>query len=78
MHRDWITAGKTNGIVYICGNEEGRRRMHRANERVDVMPGYSLRVELLDTIKEQTRDEFNRARTDRDAAASMIGPGSRP
>ena len=38
MHREWIIAGKTSGLVYICGNEEGRRRIQRANERVNVMP----------------------------------------
>lgn len=62
MHRDWITAGKTTGLVYICGNEEGRRRIQRANGRVNVMPGYSLRIELLDWIKAQTHAEFERTR----------------
>jgi hypothetical protein len=27
-----------------------------------VLPGYSLRIELLDTIKAETRAEFERAR----------------
>lgn len=27
LHRDWLWDKKTNGIVYICGNEEGRRRV---------------------------------------------------
>ncbi|MGO9498151.1 MAG: hypothetical protein ACLQA5_15810 [Solirubrobacteraceae bacterium] len=62
LHRDWLWDKKTNGIVYICGSEEGRRRIRRANERVDVMPGYSLRIELLDTIKTEARAEFGRAR----------------
>ena len=62
LHRDWLWDKKTNGIVYICGNEEGRRRIQRANGRVDVMPGYSLRIELLDMIKTQTCAEFERAR----------------
>jgi hypothetical protein len=70
MHRDWIAAGKTNGLVYICGNEEGRRRIERANGRVNVMPGYSLRIELLDTIKAQTRAEFERIRSAYDADAA--------
>jgi hypothetical protein len=70
MHREWITAGKTNGLVYICGNEEGRRRIHRANGRVNVRPGFSLRIELLDTIKAQTRAEFERARAGGEAAAA--------
>ena len=70
LHRDWLWDRKTNGIVCICGNEEGRRRIQRANRRVDVMPGYSLRIELLDMIKAQTRAEFERARAGGDATAA--------
>ncbi len=70
MHRDWITAEKTNGIVYICANEEGRRRIRRANGRVNVMPGSSLRIELLDTITAEARVEFERARAGGEAAAA--------
>lgn len=70
LHRDWLWDKKTNGIVYICGNEEGRRRIERANARVDAMPGNGLRVELLDAIKAQTRAEFDRARAGGDAAAA--------
>ncbi|MGZ4219420.1 MAG: hypothetical protein ACXVHB_28320 [Solirubrobacteraceae bacterium] len=62
LQRSWLAVRKTTGIVYVCGNEEGRRRIERANERVDVMLGYRLRIELLDTIKAQTRAEFERAR----------------
>ena len=53
LHRDWLRDKKTN-----------RRRLHLRRtrkagvafsaliERVDVMPGYRLRIELLDTIKD--------------------------
>ncbi|MGZ6623087.1 MAG: hypothetical protein ACXVHD_26100, partial [Solirubrobacteraceae bacterium] len=37
LQRSWLAVRKTTGIVYVCGNEEGRRRIERANERVDVM-----------------------------------------
>ena len=70
LHHDWLRGKKTNSVVYICANEEGRRRIQRANERVDVMPGYRLRIELLGTIKEQTRAEFERARANGEAAAA--------
>ena len=70
LHRDWLWDKKTTGIVYICGSEEGRRRIRRANHRIDVMPGYRLRIELLDTITTQTRAEFERARASGDAAAA--------
>ena len=70
LPRAWPRERKTTGIVYICGTEEGRRRIQRANQRVDVMPGYHLRIELLGTIKEQTRAEFERARAGSEAAAA--------
>ena len=70
LHRGWLWDKKTTGIVYICGSEEGRRRVRRANQRVDVMPGYSLRIELLDTIKAETRAQFERARAGGEAAAA--------
>jgi hypothetical protein len=70
LHRDWLRERKTTGIVYICGNEEGRRRIWRANKRVDVMPGYSLRIELLDTIKAETRAASERAEASSDAGST--------
>ena len=70
LHRDWLSDKKTKGIVYICGSEESRRRIQRANQRVDVMPGYRLRIDLLETITAETRAEFERARTSREAAAA--------
>ncbi len=70
LHRAWLRDKKTTGIVYICGSEEGRRRIRRANQRADVMPGYSLGIELLDTIKAETRAEFERARAGGEAAAA--------
>ena len=68
LHRDWLWDKKTNGIVYISGSEQGQRRIHRANLRVDVMPGYRLRVDLLDTVIAQTRAEFERSRAGAAAA----------
>ena len=56
--------------MYVCGNQEGRRRIQRADVRVDVIPGYRLRIELLDTIKVETRAEFERARPGGKAAAA--------
>jgi hypothetical protein len=61
---------KTNGIVYICGNEAGSRRIPRVNERVNVTPGYCRRLELLDAIKAETRAGFERDRADGEAAAA--------
>lgn len=70
LHRAWISARKTTSLVYICGNEQGRRRIQRADERVNVISGYHLRIELVGTIKEQTRGEFERSRVLADASAA--------
>ena len=56
LHRDWIWAGTTNGVMYVCGDDEGRRRIERAGKRV----GLRVRIEMLDTIKAQARAEFER------------------
>ena len=53
LHDDWIRGGKIGGVIYICGNEEGQRRVERSADRVAPF-GRKLRLELLDTIKEQT------------------------
>lgn len=53
LHDDWIRGGQIGGVIYICGNEEGQRRVERSAQRVAPF-GHKLRLELLDTIKEQT------------------------
>src|SRR5581483_1740443 len=62
LHRDWISSKKTISVVYICGDEKGRRRVARASQRVDVIPGYRLRIELLDAVKAETVAAFERKR----------------
>ncbi len=69
LHRAWIAAGKTTSLVYVCGNEEGRRRIQRANERIDVVSGHRLRIELLASIKAQTQVAFDQSRTVHKAVA---------
>jgi hypothetical protein len=34
LHDDWICGGKIGGVIYICGNEEGQRRVARSAHRV--------------------------------------------
>jgi hypothetical protein len=53
LHDDWILGGNTGGVIYICGDDEGQRRVERSANRVAPF-GRKLRLELLDTIKEQT------------------------
>jgi hypothetical protein len=71
LHASWITSGKSGGVIYICGDEEGQRRVQRSAERVGSF-GRKLRLELLDTIKQQTivaREAVRRERADQSSAA---------
>jgi len=70
LHLGWLIARKTSGLLYVCGDEEGFRRIERAGQRVGLYRSDPhLRVELLDTIKAQTRAEFERGRAVGTAAA---------
>ena len=67
----WIMARKTNGIVYICGDQEGARRIERAGERVGLyLSDKYLRIELLGTIKTQTAAAYQTARTTAEPTAA--------
>jgi hypothetical protein len=70
LHLRWIIARKSAALIYICGDEEGCRRIERAGRRVGLYPtSRSLRIELLDTIKAQTLTEFEQSRARSQAAA---------
>jgi len=70
LHLGWLIARKTSGLLYVCGDEEGFRRIERAGQRVGLYRSDPhLRLELLDTIKAQTRAEFERGRAVGTAAA---------
>jgi hypothetical protein len=72
LHASWITSGKSGGVIYICGDEEGQRRVQRSAERVGSF-GRKLRLELLDTIDEQTIGAYKAARSEH-AVRSSAGP----
>lgn len=69
LHDDWILGGNTGGVIYICGDEQGQRRVERSANRVAPF-GRKLRLELLDTIKEQTVAAYEASRSGRAAGAS--------
>jgi hypothetical protein len=69
LHDDWIRGGQIGGVIYICGNEESQRRVERSAQRVAPF-GRKLRLELLDTIKEQTIAAREAPRSGRAAGAS--------
>ena len=71
LHDDWVLGGNTGGVIYICGDEEGQRRVERSANRVAPF-GRKLRLELLDTIKQETiaaRQAVRRERADQSCAA---------
>ena len=74
LHDDWIRGGQIGGVIYICGNEEGQRRVERSAQRVAPF-GHKLRLELLDTIKEQTIAAREAVRSER-AAGPSAAPAS--
>ena len=69
LHDDWVLGGNTGGVIYICGDEEGQRRVERSANRVAPF-GRRLRLELLDTIKEQTVAAYEASRSGCAAGAS--------
>ena len=55
LHVGWLVARKSNALIYICGDQEGYRRIERAAEKVGLVTTEGLlRLEMLDTIKDQT------------------------
>jgi len=65
LHLGWIVARKTDAVIYICGDKEGCRRIERAGERIGLnQADRRFRIELLDTIKEQTLASYEQKRVD--------------
>ena len=70
LHQGWIISRRTDAVIYICGDHEGRRRIERASERIGLYRGdRRFRIELLDTIKAQTLASYEQKRVDQAAAA---------
>jgi hypothetical protein len=74
LHDDRSRGGKSGGVIYICRDEEGQRRVERSAKRVASF-GRKLRLEMLDTIKEQTVGAREASQSGRAAGASA-GPAS--
>lgn len=80
-HAVWRGTGKTNGVYYVCGDEDGRRRIKKAARtgRSFEAETLGLTVELLDTIKAQAiemREADPCAAGFRRPAAQASGHGS--
>ena len=71
LHHGWLISHKTNGVIYICGDEEGCRRIERAGNRIGFYPtDRHLRIETLETIKAQTAIAFEQSRRPDEQAAA--------
>lgn len=58
LHSRWIASGKTGACVYICGNVEVHKLVIAQAEHVGLrVSDGSLRVEMLETVKQVVRKE---------------------
>jgi hypothetical protein len=73
LHARWIAAGQSGACVYVCGDEEIRRLVVAQAALVGLGDERrSLRVELLEAIKELAREASERVpRGTRAAGASQ-------
>src|ERR1700684_2741181 len=69
LHEDWIRGGQIGGVIYICGNEEGQRRVERSAQRVAPF-GRKLRLELVENDQGEAGAAREASRSGRAAGAS--------
>ena len=79
-HAVWRHAGKSNGVYYICGDEDGLKRIEKAAKtgRTFRYDDLGLTLMLLDTIKQQAiemREADPSAVGFRRPAADAVGHG---
>jgi hypothetical protein len=57
LHSQWLASGQTAGVIYVCGNDYGRRRVVELADAQGLAggEGRGLRVELLSTVVDQAR-----------------------
>ena len=61
MYSPWVCGPEVRALMYICSDHVEMRRIERAARRVGMSRG-DLRLELLDTIKEQTIAAYQQQR----------------
>lgn len=64
LHALWA-GHQTGGVIYVCADEDGCKRVKKHGAYVGLVKGRGLRVELLDTIKAQALAAYEEARTRR-------------
>ena len=62
LHNDWMLRGKVRALLYVVGDEDAARRIRLGMKRHLFLSEGRVRIELLDTIKQQTIDGFETRR----------------
>jgi hypothetical protein len=52
-HAVWAWKRQTRGVIYVCADQDGCKRIAKHGADVGIARGRGLRVELLETIKDQ-------------------------
>jgi hypothetical protein len=73
MHHAWAVVCKTDGTIYMCGDQAGADRIHRVayeNALIDRDGSRWLDIRLLETVKAQTVAGAKEARAARSSRSA--------
>jgi hypothetical protein len=62
LHNDWMLHGKVRVLLYIVGDQDAARRIRLGMQRNLFLGEGRVRIELLDTIKQETVEGFEARR----------------
>jgi hypothetical protein len=71
LHNHWILQGKLQALFYVVGDEDAARRIRNGMRRNIFLTDGRVRIELLDTIKQQAIQGFETKRARRDEHALL-------
>jgi hypothetical protein len=74
-HAVWASKRQTRGVVYVCADQDGCKRIAKHGADVGIAKGRGLRVELFETIKDQVLAAHENARATR---CSVRSAGKQP
>jgi hypothetical protein len=77
LHQAWLLTGQSKRVGYVCGDDQGVRRIKAAAERAGplMLESNALQIVLLRKIKEHATELFEAAR---DAGRRADGTAARP
>jgi hypothetical protein len=74
-HAVWASMRQTGGVIYVCADQDGCKRIAKHGADVGIAKGSGLRVELVDTIKAQAVAAYEEIRaTRRSPRPAAAGP----